>query len=301
MEELGYKPHALARGLASKRSRIIGLLFPASERGLGFTVLEFVASAADTARENGYDLVLWSSEMHDLNELRQFAQQGLVDGVVVMEVHLNDERVNMLRAIGFPFSLIGRCEDTDGVGYVDISFEETMQEAISYLSGLGHTHIAFLNQSQSLYDAGYGPAVRAQARFEQVMSTVGLKGLTRLCHAAPHAGYEAFNELLAECRDLTAIIAMNERAIPGVMQAIADRGWHIPEDFSLVAIVSSPRVAELMIPPLTTADAPSAELGHLGTELLIQQLEAEERDTQQVLLPCRLVVRGSSGPCRRRG
>jgi DNA-binding LacI/PurR family transcriptional regulator len=92
---------------------------------------------------------------------------------------------------------------------------------------------------------------------------------------------------------------MNERAVPGVMQAIADRGWRIPDDFSLVVIVSSPRVAEMMRPPLTTADVPSAELGRLGAELLIQQLEAQERDAPQVLVPCRLVVRGSSGPCRR--
>lgn len=299
MDELGYKPHALARGLASKRSHIIGLLFPASERGLGFTELEFVASAADAAKENGYDLVLWSSEMHDLNELRQFIGQGLVDGVVVMEVTLHDERVNLLKEIGFPFSLIGRCQDTDGIGYVDISFEQTVQEAISYLSGLGHGHIAFLNQSQALFDAGYGPAVRAQARFEQIMSASGLRRVTRLCHAVPQAGYEAFNEMMADCPELTALVVMNERAIPGVMQAIAERGWRIPDDFSLVAIVSSARVAEMMLPPLTTADAPSAELGYLGTELLIQQLEAEEKGTQQVLLPCRLVVRGSSGPCRR--
>ena len=216
-----------------------------------------------------------------------------------MEVNLNDERVNLLQEIGFPFSLIGRCQDTDGIGYVDISFEQTIQEAITYLSELGHTHIGFLNQSQALFDAGYGPAVRAQAHFEQVMSSAGLEGVTRLCHAVPQAGQDAFNEMLDECPGLTALIIMNERAIPGVMRAVADRDWRIPDDFSLVAVVSSARVAEMMLPPLTTADAPSAELGHLGTELLIQQLEAEEKDTQQVLLPCRLTVRGSSGPCRR--
>jgi len=299
MEELGYRPHALARGLASKRSRIIALLFPTPERGLGFTELEFVTSASDTARENGYNLVLWSSEMHDPNELRQFTQQGLVDGVIVMEVHLNDERINLLREMDFPFSMIGRCADTTGIGYADIDFEQTTQDVVNYLSGLGHTHIAFLNQSQSAFDAGYGPAVRTHSGFEQVTQAAGLKGITRLCRAAPRAGYEAFNELLAECPDLTALVSMNERAIPGIMQALADRGWRIPDDFSLVVIVSSARVAEMMMPPLTTTDVPSAELGRLGVELLIEQLEAEEQDARQVLLPCRFVVRGSSGPCRR--
>ncbi len=298
MEELGYRPHALARGLASKRSRIIALLFPALERGLGFTELEFVTSASDAARENGHNLILWPSEMHDPNELRQFTRQGLVDGVIVMEVHLNDERVNLLREIGFPFSLIGRCADTTGVCYADIDFDQTAQDAVRYLSGLGHTHIAFLNQSQSTFEAGYGPAVRIQAGFEQAVQDARLTGVTRFCRAAPGAGYEAFNELLAGYPDLTALVSMNERAIPGVLQAIADRGWRIPDDFSLVVVVSSPRVAEMMMPPLTTTDVPSAELGRLAVELLIEQLE-EEQDVRQVLVPCRFVVRGSSGPCRR--
>ncbi len=300
MEELGYRPHALARGLASKRSRIIALLFPTPERGLGSTELEFVTSAADTAQENSYSLVLWSSEMHDVNELRQLTQQGLVDGVTVMEVHLRDARINLLREIGFPFSMIGRCEDTTDLGYVDIDFDQTTREAVQHLAELGHTEIAFLNHSQAEFDAGYGPAVRAHAGFEQAMKAAGMKPITRLCRAAPQAGYAAMSELLAEHPNLTALVSMNERAIPGILQAITDRGWRVPDDFSIVVIVSSPRVAEMMMPPLTTTDSPSSELGRLGVELLIQQLDAEEADEFQVLLPCRLVVRGSSGPCRRK-
>ena len=299
MDELGYRPHALARGLASKRSRIFALLFPASERGLGITELEFVTSAADTARENGYNLVLWPSEMHDPEELRLFVQQGLVDGVIVMEVRFNDERINLLREIGFPFSMIGRCADTNGIGYADIDFEQTTQEVVDYLSGLGHRHIAFLNQSQSAFDAGYGPVVRTQTEFVKATQTAGLEGISRFCRPTPQTGYETCNELLAECPDLTALITMNERAIPGIMQAIAERDWHIPDDFSLVVIVSSARVAEMMTPPLTTFDTPAAELGRLGVELLIQQLEPEERISLQELVPCRLVVRGSTGPCLR--
>jgi DNA-binding LacI/PurR family transcriptional regulator len=299
MAELGYRPHALARGLASRRSRIIALLFPVSERGLGFTEFEFVTSAADAAREKGYHLVLWPSEMHNLDELRQFTQQGLIDGIIVMEVRANDDRIALLHGLGFPFSMIGRCGNIPTLGYVDINFEQTVQETVTYLAGLGHTHLAFLNQAQILFDEGYGPAVRAQTRFEQVIQAAGLQGATRFCHATPRDGYKVFNELITACTSLTALVAMNERAVPGVMQAIAERGWQIPADFSIVVIVSSARTAEMMVPPLTTSDAPAAELGRLGAELLIQQLEGQGQAMPQVLVPCRLVVRGSSGPSRR--
>jgi DNA-binding LacI/PurR family transcriptional regulator len=299
MEELGYRPHAMARGLASKRSRIIALLFPNPERGLGITELEFVTNAADAARENGYNLVLWPSEMHDPEELRLFAQQGLVDGVIVMEVRMNDERINLLREIDFPFSMIGRCANTDGLGYADIDFEHTMQEAVNYLVGLGHTQIAFLNQSQSAFDNGYGPVVRTKTEFTQASQAAGVMGISRFCRPAPHAGYEVTNELLRECPGLTALITMNERAVPGIMQAITERDWHIPEDFSLVVIASSARMAEMMTPALTTSDIPVAVLSRLGVELLIQQLEAEEREPLHELVPCHLVIRGSTGVCLR--
>ncbi len=298
MEELGYKPHALARGLASKRSRIIALLFPTPERGLGFTELEFVTSAANAARNCGYNLVLWSSEIHNPDEMRQLTQQGLVDGVIVMEVRLEDDRIRLLRELEFPFSMIGRCSDCDGIPHVDIDFHETVVEAVAYLMQLGHTRIGFLNQSQSTYTAGYGPAVRTQAAFEAVMQRAKLQGVSRFCRAAPKAGYEAFGALLAEHPDLTALVIMNERAVPGVMQAIADRGWSIPDDFSIVSVVSSAAAAEMMIPPLTAAEAMTAEMGRLGVELLVRQLEGQPQDESGVLLPCKLVVRGSAGPRR---
>jgi DNA-binding LacI/PurR family transcriptional regulator len=91
---------------------------------------------------------------------------------------------------------------------------------------------------------------------------------------------------------------MNDRTIPGIIQAINERGWHIPDDFSLMSVVSSARAAEMMVPPLTTMDPPTAEMGRLGVELLIQQLEGQTQNESQLLLPCTLVVRDSSGPNR---
>jgi DNA-binding LacI/PurR family transcriptional regulator len=115
----------------------------------------------------------------------------------------------------------------------------------------------------------------------------------------PHAGYETCKKFIEANPDMTALIIMNDRAIPGVMRAIADHGWHIPSDFSLVSLISSERMAEMMTPPITTMDPPSADMARWAVELLIDELEGGPRETSQVLLPSRLVVRGSSGPVRK--
>jgi DNA-binding LacI/PurR family transcriptional regulator len=93
---------------------------------------------------------------------------------------------------------------------------------------------------------------------------------------------------------LTALISMNESAIPGVMRAIANQNLQIPQDFSILVIASSARVAEMMTPPLTTFDIAAAESARMAVELLIRQLEGEEHAVLQKLLPCHLVVRGST-------
>jgi DNA-binding LacI/PurR family transcriptional regulator len=301
MEELGYQPHAFARGLASRRSKIIALLFPAPERGIGTTELDFVTGATNAARENGYSLILWPAKIHDPSEMRQVTDRGLVDGVVVLDVSLQDERVEMLQKTGFAFSLIGRCADSTGLSYVDIDFDQTLNETIGHLVGLGHRKIGFLNQSRSLFDAGLGPVVRSQASYEKVAAGAGLEAIMRFSASNPAAGREALAEMLEHHPDMTALVAMNDRAVPGVLQAAADAGLRIPEDFSLGLILSSAHVAEMMNPPLTVAELPGAELGRLGAELLIQQLEAEETEHPQILLPCPLVIRSSTGPLRRKG
>jgi DNA-binding LacI/PurR family transcriptional regulator len=123
--------------------------------------------------------------------------------------------------------------------------------------------------------------------------------VTRFCHASPQAGYETFKTLLEEHPDLTAAITMNDRANPGIMRAVAERDWKIPEDFSIMALVSSVRMAEMMVPRLTTMEPPSAELGRLAVELLIKHLEGTSDENPRVLIPCRLVVGESTGPCRK--
>ncbi|MDP9796663.1 DNA-binding LacI/PurR family transcriptional regulator [Catenuloplanes nepalensis] len=296
MDELGYRPNALARGLASKRSRNVALIFPMLERGLGLTEMEFVSAAAETAGELGYHLVLWSTPLGDTDLLTKLTRQGLVDGVVIMEVHLEDVRIEMLRRAGVPFCMIGRTGENGDDSFADIDFESTIRDAVAHLRALGHERIGFVNHSRASFDAGYGPSVRAARAFEE--ATDG-SGVSRFCDDSPTAGREIWRELSASAPGMTGLIVMNERASAGVLAAIAQQGARVPEDFSVLSVASSERVAEMTYPPLTTFHPPAAELGRLGVQVLIDRLEGREVPLLQQLIPCRLVLRDSTGPATR--
>jgi DNA-binding LacI/PurR family transcriptional regulator len=67
---------------------------------------------------------------------------------------------------------------------------------VTYLVGLGHRHIAFLNQTEDAFNAGYGPVVRAAATFDQVAREAGLTPISRFCGDTALAGQEIFEELM---------------------------------------------------------------------------------------------------------
>ena len=85
MQELGFRRNVVGRALASKRTRIIALLFPALQHSFSGTVVHFFTSAAAAARELGYNLVLWPIS-NDAGQTTELTSSGLVDGVILMEI-----------------------------------------------------------------------------------------------------------------------------------------------------------------------------------------------------------------------
>jgi DNA-binding LacI/PurR family transcriptional regulator len=297
MEELGYTPNAMARGLASRRSRVLALVYPATaERGLGGTVAEFVAAAADTARDNGHHLVLWPFRTEQADEIRDLALQGMADGVLVMEVTLDDPRVATLRDSGVPFTMIGRTRDVGDLPSVDVDFERTTRDAVDHLVGLGHRRIAFLNHSEATAAQGYAPTFRAEEGFAAAMGDHGLEPVTRRVDESPQAGREAVAHLLAAAEPPTAVVTMNEIATFGAVAELQQRGIRIPEEMSVLAIVTSPGVADMSNPPLTTMHSPGAELGRLAVLTLLARITGDRPPAAAPLVACTLEPGQSVGP-----
>jgi DNA-binding LacI/PurR family transcriptional regulator len=296
--ELDYQPHAFARGLASKRTQTIALLFPALAKGHSEMRLEFVAQAAEVAAEHGYAFLLWSAPDNDA-EILQLTQQGRVDGLILMEVNLHDSRVDLLKKHNYPFSLIGHCQENDGISFVDLDFEHAIAIAVAHLAELGHRHIALFNFSAPQIAAGYGPAMRSMQGFEQNIKQHGLEGISVSYESSFQSGYDITRALLARDPDVSAAIVMQDASLGGVFQGLHSHALRIPDDFSIVTLLSK-RSAEMMTPMLTAIDFPAAEMGRRGAETLIQQLEGQLAAPVQQLLRVGLTIRQSSGPYRPR-
>jgi DNA-binding LacI/PurR family transcriptional regulator len=299
MAELDYQPNAMARGLASRRSRIVGLLMPMDERGLGATETAFVTGAAAAASAAGYHLVLSPVGAADVDDLRRLASQRMLDGAVLMEVQVEDGRVAALQEAGVPLVLIGRTRDAAGLSYVDIDFDQTVRAAVDHLVELGHRRIVYVNHSAAAIAAGYGPAVRTRDAFVAAMAGHGLEPVMIPAEDSAAGGRAALGAALAQAPDLTAVLAMNETAIFGILGELAIRGRTVPADVSVVSMVTSPQVAELAHPPLTAMTSPGSALGRIAVEALLRRLDGADGAHHQLLLPCALEIRGSTGPAAR--
>jgi len=298
MDDLGYTPNAFARGLKSKRSKIIALLFPRDGRDLGLSSLEYILGASDHAQDLGYHLLLWTTEADALGDLARLARQGLVDGALLMEVRLRDPRLAVLREAGLSFAMIGRTADPAGVDFADTNFDQCARLAVDYLVGQGHRHLGFVNLNASTIRSGRSNAIRLR---DGILLAAGARGarLTALsCESSITGGRAAFFELLGEDPDLTAVIAFNEQATPGIIGAAAEHGWRIPEDFSILSIDMPTQAALMTTPTMTTVGPTAAAMGRAAADMLIRRLERDLAGVTQVLFDGRLELRESTGIAR---
>ncbi len=294
MQELGYQPNSLARALVTKRTRIIALFYPSWGPGLG-PQSEFITSITEAASDNEYALLLWTSSVNEEQQVVKMTHQGFIDGAILMEVALHDPRIELFKKRHLPFVMIGRCENNDGISFVDIDFDYAVETSIQYLLKEGHQHIALINQSQTLLERETGYVVRSRNAFLREMLNRGLQGIEICCEPDEQSGYDTTMALLEQHPEISACILMTPWISRGVIHALFDKGLNIPNDFSLVAIFS-PHLAQLTTPTLTSINIPFHDMGQQGTQMLINLLEGRETTPIQMLLKPPLTIRASSGP-----
>lgn len=294
IEDLGFRPHVQAQRLAAGKSRSIALLNPLQVKVMTYLEMGFFVGAANAAAEENFFFSLATRPVTE-DYLLSLYRSAQVDGVILMEVYMNDWRVELLRQHNYPFVMIGHCANNAGLHFIDFDFENAIVTAFDHLVELGHQHIAFMAFPTQLQQAGFGPAVRTQTGYRKALQKHGLEAVyVELDRAVPDIS-EATVQLLDAHPELTGLVTVQIEETVGVVRALHQLGKKIPDDISVVAIASE-KTAQLVTPPLTATNFPTYDMGYKASKMLISLLNNEPLEISQVLLPPDLIGRQSTGP-----
>lgn len=297
--ELGYQPNHSARALRT-RSHTIGVVAPGIAGRLADpATAEIVAGLSEAATAAGYCLLIAAPTDYEAEgelDLR-LARSGRVDGLVLFDLRVDDERPTLLAEARIPVVAIGA--PTAGVTCPIAGFDlrAGAAQATQHLIRLGHRRIALLAAPSDLsisepFYAGYVAALHA----------AGLRRDAALVVEAGSSeddGMAAMQELLAARTPPTAVLAATDALAFGAMHALRDAGRSVGQDVSVVGCDDLPLAAHTY-PPLTTLRAPRRELGATLARHLIGLIE--RRTVPPVtLLPVRLIVRHSTAAPRAAG
>jgi DNA-binding LacI/PurR family transcriptional regulator len=298
IDELDYRPNANARALKEGRTRTIGLVIPPASRRLTDMQLDFVASVVDAAARADLDVLLSPSGGDHDRSFERVVTGRRVDGVILMEIRLEDARVTRLRQARLPFVGIGRTSRPDDMWWVDVDYAALIAKCVHHLADLGHRHVALINRSAELVAAGYGPGHRALAGFRQAIRERAITGVDYCCADDTAAGEDCMRQIRREHPEVTAVATINEAALPGIQRALESAGTRVPADFSVTG-VAAPHWAENFRPQLTAADVPAIEMGAHAVQLLTDCIASPEAPPKHLLLTPPISLRASTGPASR--
>lgn len=286
IEELGFSPHALAQRLAASRSRSIALVFPLNDRIDRGEVATFIVKTAFAAESENYlfSLVAAPTTEHRLLSLYRSAQ---VEGVILMEVHMQDWRVELLKKHHYPFVMIGRCEDNTGLSFIDLDFEGAVVLAVDHLVELNHRRIAVFN-SGTLRQEGYGPAVRSFNGYERALEKHRIDLLLFEAETLPEAV-----SALTESNVTAAIFAVYTLPITEILRPVLQQGCRVPKDLSIICLQAD-EIAKNLIHPMTSISFDIDTAADRAAKMLINRLEERSGEIEQVVLPPRLIIREST-------
>ncbi|MBP2708459.1 LacI family DNA-binding transcriptional regulator [Microbispora sp. RL4-1S] len=294
IDELGYRPNAAARALKEGRTRTLGLVIPPASLRLTDMQLGFVASVVEAAARVDLDVLLSPSGGDHDRSFERMISGRRVDGVILMEIRLEDERVDRLQQTGLPFVTIGHTANPHGTCWVDVDYATLISRCVHHLADLGHRQVALVNRSAELVASGYGPAQRALSGFTEATDQRGITGVHLCCADEASAGQSCMERLRDEHPAVTGIVTINEAALPGIHRALEQARVVVPRDLSITGVVAR-HWAEDFRPPLTAADVPM-EMGTQAVELLLERISTPDAPPRHLLFTPPISLRATTGP-----
>ena len=298
MQQLGYTPDPQARGLAFRRSFLIGLVF---DNPTAQYIVNLQYGALDALRDSGFELVVHPCDSKSegyIAGIQRFAQQQKLYGVILIPRVSEDQALaDALREIGCRYVRIASVAMDAPENMVLTHDRQAGAEAANYLESLGHKRIALVTGPKR-----YRSSIERGGGFTDALAKRGVELPAEMVYEGGYtfeSGVAGAEALLTRSPRPTAIFACNDEMAAGIYKAALRMGLSIPGDLSVVGYDDSPLASQLW-PSLTTIRLPVRDLGRQAAAMLLADNWPRAAQAEAgVSVSPHLVVRDSCQPPKR--
>ena len=291
IDEMNYRPSALARGLSIGTA---GVLAAVVQRMTSPSALQRLRGILDVASESGFDVILHNVKGVDdyKDQVRDLLRPDRCAGGLLVSIKPEDQEVAKLARNPVPVVIVDG--QLPGIASLYIDDELGGRMATEHLIELGHRRIAFVGEWEDLI--GFRPTAKRRAGYRAAMADAGLEVPDYYVKSGPHehlVTLASTNELLDLDDPPTAVVASADSHAMVITQGARARGLRVPEDLSVIGF-DDLEIAEHL--GISTIKQPLYESGSRGARMLLDLMQAETRNAEHVEMPVELVVRSSTAP-----
>ncbi|MFF7558182.1 LacI family DNA-binding transcriptional regulator [Streptomyces olivaceus] len=291
VEELGYRPNPLARGLNALATDTITLAVP----GLGYGYCApLVAEVFDLAEARGISVVVeptGGERERELGVLRD--RSGLCDGVLLMPAAVTAADLAALPS-GTPAVLLGAHLESSPLDTVAFQDRAAAEAAVRFLLECGARRVVLLGE---FGQSAAGAAAQRSAGHRRALEAAGHRQDPALVLRTPassrEAGHEAVRRLLAEGTGFDAVLALEDPLAHGALRALRSAGRDVPGQVQVVAF-GNDEDAEYAVPSLTAVRADLRTMARHALDLLAARVRDGAGGRRQVDIPFTIIQREST-------
>jgi len=289
IEEMDYRPSALARGLSIGTA---GVLAAVVQRMTSPSALQRLRGILDVASEAGFDVILHNVKSEDdyRDQVRDLLRPDRCAGGLLVSIKPEDREVAKL--VGNPVPVVVVDGQLPGIASLYIDDELGGRMAAQHLIELGHERIAFVGEWEDVI--GFRPTAKRRAGFRLAMEDAGLEVPDCYVKSGPHehmVTLAATNELLDLEDPPSAMVASADSHAMVIIQGARARGLRVPQDLSVIGF-DDLEIAEHL--GISTIRQPLYDSGARGARMLLDLMQAATLEPEHIEMPVELVVRGST-------
>jgi LacI family transcriptional regulator len=290
IEELGYQPNAVARGLINRRTHTIGVLFPKLSSTF---VTDLLSGIEKATHEAGSSLIVCHTESNGEKTMKylQLLNEKRIDGIIFTSAPLIDEYYQYISKMNVPLVLLSTESYAYNVPYVKVNDRHAAYTATQYLIKQGHKDIGMISGNKDDLIAGR-PRIDGfiSALQDHNLPYDEQKIVTNQGFSFSD-GLGSLKTLLDQSPDITAIFAASDELAMGAISAAYQLGIKVPDELSIIGY-DNLSIAEMAIPPLTSVAQPLTEMGEVAANMLFEILN-HDKVVESRIMPHQIKERNS--------